>query len=168
MAAEPRLATPDDLDAVADIYERARAFMREHGNPTQWGSSRPSRADSAADCEAGHLWVIDEGAGPLAVLALMPGPDPDYAHIEGHGWLNDDPYWVMHRLAVGVSGKGLGTRFLSWVCEEHPNVRADTHEQNIPMQHTLTACGFVPCGTIWFEGRDPRLAYHYVRDERVH
>lgn len=159
----PRPATEDDLDAVAELYERSRAFMHANGNPTQWPGDYPGRADAEADLSAGHLWVIDEGTGPVAVMSVMPGPDPTYAVIEGDGWLDDEPYWVMHRMATGEQGRGLGTRCLSWLCERHANVRADTHEDNAPMRRTLERCGFVPCGTIWVEDGTPRVAYHFRR-----
>ena len=158
-----RLATTDDLEAVCAVYDVARAFMRTHGNPTQWPGDYPGLPDAEKDLEAGALWVLDEGAGPIAVMSVLPGPEPTYAHMEGEPWLNDDPYWVMHRLAVATSGHGAGTRMLEWLCTEHDNVRADTHADNLPMQRTLERCGFVRRGTIWVEDGTPRVAYHYVR-----
>lgn len=158
-----RRATAADLDTVCAIYEAARAFMRTHGNPTQWPGDYPGLVDAEKDLAADALWVLDEGAGPVAVMSVLPGPDPTYARIEGAGWLDDEPYWVMHRLAVAESGRGAGTRMLSWLVARHDNVRADTHADNIPMQRTLEKCGFVRRGTIWVEDGTPRVAYHFVR-----
>ena len=158
-----RRATEKDLDAVAAIYDAARAFMHAHGNPTQWPGDYPDLRDAEKDLEADALWVLDEGAGPIAVMSVLPGPDPTYAVIEGDSWLNDDPYWVMHRLAVAQSGRGAGSRMLEWLCAEHSNVRADTHADNAPMRRTLEKCGFVRRGTIWVEDGTPRIAYHCVR-----
>lgn len=152
-----------DLDAVAAIYEAARAFMRANGNPTQWPGAYPSRGDAAADLAAGHLWVLDEGAGPVGVMAVMPGPDPTYARIEGAGWLSDGPYWVMHRMAVAGQGHGRGARMLSWLVARHADVRADTHADNRPMQRALERAGFSRRGTIWLADGSPRVAYHFVR-----
>lgn len=158
-----RPATEGDLDAVCAIYAAARRFMHEHGNPSQWPGTYPGRPDAEADLAAGHLWVLDEGTGPTAVMALMPGPDPTYARIDGAGWLSDGPYWVMHRMATVEQGHGRGTRMLSWLCARHDNVRADTHADNIPMQHALERAGFVRRGTIWLTDGSPRVAYHFVR-----
>ena len=163
MGGRIRLATERDLGAVAAIYEAARGFMRDHGNPTQWPGDYPSLTDAKADLASGCLWVLDGGSGPSAVMSVMRGPDPTYARIDGEPWLNDDPYWVMHRMAVAESGRGAGTRLLSWLCERHHNVRADTHADNVPMQRTLEKCGFVRRGTIWVEDGTPRVAYHFVR-----
>lgn len=158
-----RRADETDLDAVAAIYAAARAFMRANGNPTQWAGAYPSRDDAARDLAAGRLWVLDEGAGPVGVMAVMPGPDPTYARIEGPGWLDDEPYWVMHRMAVAAQGHGRGARMLAWLVALHDNVRADTHADNLPMQRALKRAGFARRGTIWIADGSPRVAYHFVR-----
>ena len=108
-----RRATTDDLEAVCSVYAAARAFMHANGNPTQWPGDYPGRVDAEKDLAADALWVLDEGAGPVAIMSVLPGPEPTYARIEGKPWLNDEPYWVMHRLAVAASGHGAGTRMLT-------------------------------------------------------
>ncbi len=160
---EPRRARQEDLDAVVSLYERARAFMRAQGNLTQWMGSYPGRPDVERDYAARGLWVIDEGAGPEACLSLLPGPEPTYELIEGEGWLDDAPYWVVHRLAVGTAGRGLGSRCLRWACAHHGSVRADTHESNLPMRRALEGCDFTRRGTIWVADGTPRMAYHFLR-----
>lgn len=159
-----RRATESDLDAVMAVYDAARRFMRANGNLTQWTNGYPSRERAESDLAGGWLWVMDgPGAGgPVACMSVMPGPDPTYASIEGEPWLDERPYWVMHRLAVAESGRGTGSAMLSFLCREHDNVRADTHEDNLPMQRTLERAGFVRRGTIVCEDGTPRIAYHYV------
>lgn len=163
MAGAIRRADPADLDAVASIYDAARAFMRAHGNEVQWVAGYPSRATAERDLKGGWLWVLDEGSGPAAVMSVMPGPDRTYASIEGAPWLNDEPYWVMHRLAVAESGHGRGAAMLSWLCARHDNVRADTHELNLPMRRALERAGFVRRGTVTCDDGTLRVAYHFVR-----
>ena len=38
-----RKATPADRPEILEIYSRARQFMRETGNPSQWGDTYPPR-----------------------------------------------------------------------------------------------------------------------------
>ncbi len=160
-----RPATEQDLDAVAATYDAARRFMRANGNQTQWTNGYPSRDDAGRDLAGGWLWVMDsEVTGEVAAcMTAMPGPDPTYAVIEGTPWLNDEPYWVLHRLAVAEPGHGLGSRLLAFLCREHDNVRADTHEHNRPMRRALERAGFVRRGTIICADGTPRIAYHYLR-----
>ena len=40
---EIRKASTQDLDQIMQIYENAKAFMRENGNKDQWGDDYPSR-----------------------------------------------------------------------------------------------------------------------------
>lgn len=163
MAAGIRPATEADLDAVAAIYDAARAFMRANGNDVQWVGGYPGRESAARDLAGGWLLVLDEGAGPVGCMSVLPGPDRTYASIEGEPWLNDGPYTVMHRLAVAESGRGRGGALLAWLCERHDNVRADTHELNLPMQRALERAGFVRRGTVICDDGTPRVAYHFVR-----
>lgn len=163
MGAEIRRAREEDLDAICATYDAAREFMHTHGNPTQWPGAYPGRPEAERDLAADALWVFDEGSGPVGVMSVLPGPDPTYARIEGEPWLNDDPYWVMHRLATSVQGRGVGSRMVSWLTERHDNVRADTHADNVPMQRTLERAGFVRRGTIRVADGTPRVAFHFVR-----
>ena len=158
-----RQATEGDLDSVADIYDAARAFMRAHGNAVQWPDHYPARIDAERDLALGALWVLDEGSGPVGCMSVFDRPDRTYADIQGEPWLNDDPYWVMHRLAVAESGHGRGSALLAWLCDRHDNVRADTHELNAPMRRALERAGFVRRGTIICDDGTPRIAYHFVR-----
>ena len=158
-----RRAGEKDLDAVVAIYEAARAFMRRCGNTVQWVGGYPGRTSAERDLAGGWLWVLDEGSGPVACMSVMPGPDRTYASIEGAPWLNEEPYWVMHRLACAEQGRGLGSELFAWLCSRHDNVRADTHESNVPMQRALERAGFVRRGTVICDDGTPRVAYHYVR-----
>ena len=158
-----RRATGADLEAVMGIYDAARAFMRAHGNAVQWPDHYPTRVDAECDLALGALWVLDEGSGPVGCMSVFDRPDRTYADIQGEPWLNDDPYWVMHRLAVAESGHGRGSALLAWLCDRHDNVRADTHELNAPMRRALERAGFVRRGTILCDDGTPRIAYHFVR-----
>ena len=164
MSLEIRQAREDDLGRVCELYAQARSFMRSHGNTLQWRGDHPGMPDARADLESGALWVTDEGEGPVAVATIMPGPEPTYATIDGR-WIDEGPYWVLHRIAVGKPGHGIGRRLLTWFAEGHRSCRIDTAEPNLPMQALIESCGFVRCGIVIVEDGTPRIAYQRVNPE---
>ena len=84
--------------------------------------------------------------------------DPDYQTIDG-SWLNDRPYAVVHRVATAPGTKGVATFCLNWAYEQFPNMKIDTHDDNIPMQHLLVKLGFTCCGHTTLQNGDIRLIY---------
>ena len=53
-----RLASMEDFDTISHIYKRARSFMAEHGNPSQWGTNYPSDALIMNDIQHSHLMYV--------------------------------------------------------------------------------------------------------------
>ena len=155
-----RRADLSELDRVMDLYERGRRFMRQTGNLHQWAGGYPSRTLVAEDMEKGYCHVAEEEGKILAVFALIGGKDPTYTQIDG-AWLDDAPYHTIHRIAVAEQGRGLAQQVFAWCAQTCGPLRADTHEDNLPMQRALTKFGFVYCGTIYLENGDPRRAYQY-------
>lgn len=156
-----RKADITQLPEILAIYETARTFMAQTGNPTQWGTNYPPEEMIRQDILDGKCYIHCADGTILAVFYFAVEPDPTYAYIDG-AWLNDAPYGVIHRIAVGESGKGVAAecfRFAESLCE---NLRIDTHENNIPMQRCLGKLGFTRCGTIYLEDGDPRIAYQKV------
>ena len=143
------------------IYEKARAFMAQTGNPDQWGTAYPPEEMIRQDIAAGKCYVNMEEDTILAVFYFAVEADPTYGYIEGN-WLNDAPYGVIHRIAVGESGKGAAAACFAFAAEQCDNIRIDTHEKNIPMQCCLAKHGFTRCGVIYLEDGDPRIAYQKV------
>ena len=92
-------------------------------------------------------------------MAFIPGPDPTYSYIEDGAWLNDNPYHVIHRIAVAKPGKGYARQMLDWAFERAGTVRIDTHRDNVIMHHILRKYGFEYCGVIYLANGDARDAY---------
>lgn len=88
-----------DIPAVMTIYDAARAFMRAHGNATQWPEGTPSAEQLAADIAAGGSYVCEVDGRVVATFAFLPGPDECYDVIEDGQWRSDTPYAVLHRVA---------------------------------------------------------------------
>lgn len=154
-------ATLSQLLPILAVYEKARTFMVQTGNPTQWGTNYPPEEMIRQDILDGKCYVNLWNNKILAVFYFSIESDPTYAYIDG-AWLNDAPYGVIHRIAVGESGKAAAAACFAFAESLCDNIRIDTHENNIPMQRCLAKHGFVRCGTIYLEDGDPRIAYQKV------
>ena len=156
-----RNALPSDWDDIMEIYAIARRFMKEAGNPNQWGDTFPPEEMIREDLRLHQNYVVELDGRVQAVFAMIPGDDPTYQLILG-SWLNYRPYCAVHRVASRGEVKGLTGLILDWALERHGNVRIDTHDDNRPMQRALEKAGFTHCGRIWMENGETRIAYQKV------
>ncbi|MDE7231725.1 MAG: hypothetical protein K2N37_01415 [Lachnospiraceae bacterium] len=88
-----------------EIYEYARHFMAEHGNPNQWGPTNwPPEALIHADIAAQSSYVCICDGRIVGTFFFQYGEDiePTYRTIENGGWLDDSAYGVVHWLAGDV------------------------------------------------------------------
>lgn len=153
------------LPEIEEIYAGARRFMRETGNLEQWGNSYPGREILEEDIADSRLYsCVDEGK-VIAVFYYKFGEDPTYREIFSGAWKNDLPYAVIHRVAVGDSARGKGVigAIFDFASQKCPNLKIDTHKDNIPMQKALAKHGFEYCGIIKLANGDPRLAFQRTR-----
>lgn len=156
---EIRKATPADFDTVTQIYADARRFMKEQGNPHQWGDHHPPVDLLREDIEVQKLYLCVEGDEILGSFFFTVGDDPTYRVIYDGKWLNDDPYGVVHRIAVAKQGRGVASFCFDFALSQCKNVKIDTHRDNIPMQRALEKKGFSYCGIIHIANGDERIAY---------
>lgn len=157
-----RPARQADLDALSDLYRRARAFMAENGNPTQWREGHPSRELLEADLAAKQLYVITDGESIQGAFVLLLGEEPSYATLTGGTWGSQAPYGTIHRLA-GFGG-GIFRQCLDFCLTRIPYLRIDTHADNHIMQHLILSHGFTFRGTVRLSDGTSRLAYDRLPD----
>lgn len=157
-----RKTKPCDLEAISAIYENAKRFMSDNGNPTQWDDGKPNIDTAREDMERGVGYVAEENGEVLAVFMFSVGEDETYRKIYEGEWLNAEPYAVIHRIAVKEQGRGLIGYCIDECFKICPNIRIDTHRNNIPMQKALLKRGFKYCGIIYLENGDERLAYQKI------
>ena len=136
-----RKTTINDLDTVMKIYARARGFMAETGNPTQWKDSYPSEELIRKDISDGVSYVCVGEREIEAVFMYDMREDPTYAVIE----------------------KDVASFCMQWCFAQCGNLRCDTHEDNKIMQHVMKKNGFEYCGRIYVEDGSPRVAFQKVR-----
>ena len=159
-----RNSTPEDIDIIMPIYDRARKFMSEHGNPGQWTGGYPSRELIIAEIEASHSFICEDRDGNVAgTFCFIIGEDPTYSLIENGRWLSDRQYGTIHRLASAGTAKGVADACIGWCWQKIHNLRADTHADNTVMQAILDHSGFRRCGTIYTDDGSPRIAYQKIR-----
>lgn len=160
---ELRVANHDDKEEIMNIIEQARNHLKE-ANIDQWQQGYPDAAIIEEDIENKRGYILFDNDENIGYLCLDFGGDASYDEIEGK-WLSEQPYAVIHRLAISDKargkGKGVEAFSLAWnVCVQKKvfSLRVDTHEENMKMQHIIKKSGFVYCGIVYqLEGK--RLAY---------
>ena len=155
-------AEAKDLQKLNGIYEAARQYMRENGNPDQWGTNYPGEDILLNDMEKGVLYT-DEGFNFAFVLM---GEEEAYRDIYEGSWLNEEAYLTLHRVAGNGRGRGVFSKVFEFSIIKMreaglSNIRIDTHEKNLTMQKALARQGFVRCGLIRLREGE-RIAYQYV------
>lgn len=156
-----RKATSADLDSIMEIIDNARAFMRAHGNATQWPVGTPSREAFEVDIAAGNSYIVEDEDGIQGTFAFVPGPDPTYLEIEDGAWRYDEPYYAVHRVASAGKKGGFTKAAFSYAKEHATYLRCDTHANNLPMQNAMKRAGFEYCGVIHIADGTPRCGFDY-------
>lgn len=153
-----RRSQEKDINAIMKMYEKSRKYMKENGNPTQWGDTFPSLELVKKDILKDG-YVVIENVQIIGVFVLEENAhEHAYEVIDGN-WLNEKPYAVIHRLATGGTHKGVGKFILEWCFKKFNNIRIDTHEDNIPMKNLLYKNGYKYCGKICYKDHGERIAY---------
>ena len=158
-----RKSTVNDLPQIDKIYTDAKTFMRENGNPNQWKGDYPNAFDAEQDIKDEIGYVCEENDEILGVFAFKIGVESTYNKIFDGKWQNDLPYAFMHRIAVKYHGKGIVDFCINECFKHFPNLKIDTHRDNIPMQKALSKFGFSYCGIIYLLSGDERLAYQICK-----
>lgn len=156
-----RLADEKDINFILELYSDAREFMKMTGNPTQWQNGGPTRETLLSDINEGCSYVVEDDGEIISTFYFRIGIDKTYLNIHNGAWLDNNPYAVIHRVVVSgkARGKGVSYFIFSECFKKHNNLKIDTHKDNIPMQKALIKAGFLPCGTIYLENGDERIAF---------
>lgn len=161
-----RNATLRDLPEMMQIINAAKSYFKENGID-QWQNGNPNPDVLTVDINNGESFVaVDDNDKVFATAMISLRGEPTYSEIFDGKWLNEGGYGVIHRVAVCPSSKksGLATMLISLTEQKareagFMSIRADTHEDNIPMQKMLEKNGFVYCGNIFLVDGAPRRAY---------
>lgn len=154
-----RLAILSDVEAANEIYDKAREYMRTSGNSEQWSGAYPGKSDIIAGISDGTSYVCEEDGEIVATFHFKLGNDPIYDRIYDGEWKNEEEYAAIHRIAVKHHGRGIADFCYNECFRMYPNLKIDTHRDNIPMQKSLKKNGFEYCGIIYLQNGEERLAY---------
>lgn len=152
-----------DISECVNIYNAAREYMRASGNPDQWPSCYPGEVDVLSDIASGCGYVCEDKGEVVAVFYFAKGPDTTYAKIYDGAWKSDEPYAVIHRVAVKYHGRGIIDFIFNECFTTSGHLRIDTHKDNLPMQKVLKRNGFEPCGIIHIETGVERIAFEKTK-----
>ena len=159
-----RQAEKKDFDDILRVYAHAREYMKQSGNPTQWGKSFPPETLINDDIREKRNYVVETESGVHGVFAFILGDDPTYARIEG-AWMSDAPYGTIHRIASDGEVKGVFAAAIAFCKTRTSHLRIDTHANNTTMCHAIEKAGFKECGIIYIEDGSPRIAYELMPEE---
>ncbi len=157
-----RPATVADIDRIMPLIDAAKGIMRSSGNMDQWADGYPSPETIASDIAVGGGFILENRRRAVAYFALLPSPEPTYSRIDG-SWLEKDrPYHVIHRIASLPEEHGVFADIMEYCFGVDPNIRIDTHRDNMIMRHNIIKHGFTYCGIIYLRSGDERLAYQRI------
>ena len=157
-----RIASRNDMPKILNIYERARKFMKDNGNETQWNDNFPPEDLLIEDIKKEQLYVYEENNIVHGVFAFIIGEDETYKEISNGKWLSNEVYGTIHRIASDGQVRGVFDKVISYCGERMSHLRIDTHANNKIMRHVILKNGFVECGVIYVEDGTPRVAYEKV------
>lgn len=159
-----RTSEPADFPAVMQIIRQAQQYLKELGID-QWQDNYPNENTLMQDLAAQTGYVLQENSGVAAYFSLSFVPDKNYTQIDG-AWDSEEPYGVIHRLAVKTPSRrtGRASALLDFAeqtarARDIRHLRADTHEDNLPMQKFLTKHRFEYRGIVYLDGVRKRLAF---------
>mgnify|MGYP003251072982 CR=1 FL=1 len=96
-----RLAGPEHLDAVAQLYDALTDYLESHVNYPGWGKDiYPTRETAEEGLQSGALYVCMV-AGAVAGTCILDGIQPErYANVSWQAGNRPDEVLVVHTLAV--------------------------------------------------------------------
>lgn len=163
-----RKATLNDISAMMEIVAEAQARLKSSG-VDQWQDGYPNRTVLCNDIEKGNCHVLEENGRLIAFMTAICSKEPTYAEIYDGEWLTDNPYCVIHRMAVAESEVRKGIARSAYRLAEElarkagmKSMRVDTHRDNKVMRHIIESEGYVYCGWIYLASGATRLAYEKI------
>ncbi len=84
---------------TSDPHASARKFMKQSGNPKQWGETVFRRKIAGKGYRKEQLYVVKMIPVFMECLLLSSEKEPTYEKIEQGAWISDTEYGTLHRVA---------------------------------------------------------------------
>ena len=160
-----RKGETEDLERIMELVADAQNWFREQGID-QWQDGYPTDELILSDIAHNENYIVELNGIAVATAVISFAGEPTYAKIKGKGWLNENPYAVVHRIAVSdeCRRKGIAKEILHFTeerCIERgiSDIRIDTHCDNKAMRALLKKMGYAHCGRITLTSGAYREAY---------
>ena len=150
-----RLANTSDTNRIFEIYEYARAYMKAHGNPNQWGDDRPEKSLTKDDIKNQRCYVMEDDGHIFACFVFTIGFEKAYEAK----FPSKVEYGVIHRVASDGSKRGIVEQIVDFAKGKVNLLRIDTHEDNKTMQRAIEKQNFKKLGIIYLEDKSARILY---------
>lgn len=167
-----RQAQLEDVASIMRIVEDAVTLLR-NDHVDQWQNNYPNPTVVRQDIENKTMVVAVDGDTVVGFCNISFEEDENYQTIFDGSWVTNNPYIVLHRIAVAKEyyGKGVSKAMLEYSenlarANKITSIRVDTHPDNMPMNRLLLNHGFIRCGMVVLRGvtnADPiRVGYEKI------
>jgi ribosomal protein S18 acetylase RimI-like enzyme len=170
-----RNATKLDLSEILEIIDDARELFTKLKSKQWLASDRyPNQETFLNDIKLNQLFVATLTNKVIGLVVISKLVEPTYLNIYEGQWLtNNQPYLVIHRLAIKKQyyGAGVSKSLLMHaekIAKENKikSIKLDTAKENQPMQRLVDKLGYKYCGIIKlnkYQGlEDIRLAFEKI------
>lgn len=149
-----RLANYNDKNEILEITMHAKESFKKQ-NSDQWSGVYPDWEDFKLDIDAKRMYVYLVDNKVIAFCAISNEKEKSYDYIYDGEWILDEPYIVIHRIAVNKNFYNQGIAKKLFVFAEDVAlkqgiklIKVDTHRKNIPMQNLLERMNYRKCGFV--------------------
>ena len=152
-----RRADERDVKRIMEMIHQAQEDLKSQG-VDQWQEGYPNEAIVREDIRRRENFVMEQDGEIVATVVFSFKKEPSYEEIYEGRWQSEEPYAVIHRIAVDRSRKknGVATAMLKEIiknCRENKitSIRIDTHRDNHIMQSWIAKNHFLYCGVIYLK-----------------
>ena len=161
-----RKGTSSDIQRIMALVADAQEWF-SRSQIDQWQDGYPTTEIIKQDVENRENYIVEHNGSIAATAVISFAGEPTYEKITGKGWLNENCYAVVHRVAVADEFRRMGIareilHFTEELCAERGvvDIRIDTHKDNGAMRSLLKSMGYTHCGRIRLLSGAYREAYH--------